>query len=88
MNQIKVRHLCLQAAARMSSDPRTAIRFASVFEHFVVCGYLAASETLDAIMGIMAAESPPSPSTHVAAEKADGEEPLSGEAPDTQALVH
>lgn len=88
MDALKVRYLCLKAAAPMSSDPRTAIRYASVFEHFVVCGYLAASESLDVLMGIMATEAQPSPSTDEGAEKAGGEESLAGEVPDTQALVH
>lgn len=87
MNQIKVRHMCLEAAARMSSDPRTAIRYASVFEHFVVCGYLAASESLDMLMGILAGPPPSAPPASETPEPA-GEEPLPGEIPDTQAFKH
>jgi hypothetical protein len=89
VNQIKVRHMCLEAAARMSSDPSTAIRYASVFEHFVVCGYLAASESLDVLIGIMAAAAPqPSPPADEMSEKTEGEEPLPAEASDTHGLVH
>ena len=71
----------------MSLDPRTAVRFASVFEHYVVCGYPAASESLDALMIIMAAEAQPSQSADEAPESVEGEEPASA-ALDINGSVH
>ena len=74
MKAIKVRYMCLKAATPMAADPETAMRYASVFELFVVCGYTAGHEALLAATGRLPEPEP---------AEIEPDEPLPGEAAST-----
>ncbi|MFG1278264.1 hypothetical protein [Xanthobacter autotrophicus] len=63
MNALKVRSICLAAAAKMAVDPGATLRYASVFELFIVCGYLAAHEALDVLSSVQHGSAAPTTAT-------------------------
>ena len=86
MDALKVRYLCLKAAAPMALDPGTALRYASVFELFVVCGYLVAQEALDVLSGIPIPPTAGTPDTTAAPVAED--DPTVAEGVDVPLLMH